>query len=341
MDSTKLVDVTRGNLIESSHKGHIAVVDCKGKILYYAGNPKAKVFARSSMKPIQAIPVVETGAADHYHFSDADLSLCCASHNGEKMHTDRVLSILTRANMDDTCLKCGTHIPRWQDTYKELIIDGKDVTPLFNNCSGKHTGMLATAKHMNETIENYYDLKHPVQQRILSAVSEMTEYPKEGIEIGIDGCGVPVHGVPLERLAYGYARMAKPDELPEQRRNTIKRITTAMVNAPEMVGGTDRFCTDFMVVGRGRFFGKAGAEGVYCIGDLITGIGIAIKVEDGNPRAVYPAAVEVLKQLNLLTEQQLEELKDYYHPKLRNARNEVIGELVPNLKLEVSETMQV
>lgn len=340
MDATKLVNVTRGNLVESSHKGHVAVVDSKGQLLYFAGNPNAKVFARSSMKPIQAIPVVETGAADHYEFSDADLSLCCASHNGENMHTDRVLSILARSGMEDTCLKCGTHIPRWQDTYKQLILEGKDVTPLYNNCSGKHTGMLATAKHMNEPIENYYDLDHPVQQRILAAVSEMTEYPKEEIEIGIDGCGVPVHGVPLERLAYGYAKMAKPDELSEKRRNAIKRITKAMVNAPEMVGGTERFCTDFMRVGQGRFIGKAGAEGVYCIGDLETGMGIAIKIEDGNGRGVYPAAVEVLRQLNFLTDQQIEELMGHFRPKLRNARNEVIGELAADFKLQSATALQ-
>ncbi|MCM3765064.1 asparaginase [Neobacillus niacini] len=334
MNSTSLINVTRGNLIESVHYGHIAVVDAKGQLLYYAGNPNAVVFARSSMKPIQAIPVVETGAAEHYKLSAADLSLCCASHNGEKMHTDRVLSILARAGLGETCLKCGTHPPRWEERYIELIREGKEVTPLFNNCSGKHTGMLVTAKHMDEPLENYYELDHPVQQRILAAVSEMTEYPKEKIEIGIDGCGVPVHGLPLEKIAYGYARLANPKGLPEKRSEAIKRVTKAMVNAPEMVGGTDRFCSDFMRVGQGRFIGKVGAEAVYTIGDLETGLGIAIKIEDGNSRAVYPAAVEVLKQLNLLTEGQIGQLMSHYRPQLRNARKEVIGELVADFQLQ-------
>ncbi|WP_253701187.1 asparaginase [Bacillus sp. FJAT-29814] len=334
MNSTSLINVTRGNLIESVHYGHIAVVDAKGQLLYYAGNPDAVVFARSSMKPIQAIPVVETGAAEHFKFSDADLSLFCASHNGEKMHTDRALSILARAGLEETCLKCGTHPPRWEERYIELIREGKEVTPLFNNCSGKHTGMLVTAKHMNEPLENYYELDHPVQQRILDAVSEMTEYPKEKIEIGIDGCGVPVHGLPLEKIAYGYARLASPKALPEKRSEAIKRVTKAMVNAPEMVGGTDRFCSDFMRVGQGRFIGKVGAEAVYTIGDLETGLGIAIKIEDGNSRAVYPAAVEVLKQLNLLTEVQIGQLMSHYRPQLRNARKEVIGELVADFQLQ-------
>ncbi|WP_394138274.1 asparaginase [Cytobacillus oceanisediminis] len=334
MNPNNLVNVHRGNHIESSHKVHIAVVDSNGNLLHFAGNPDAKVFARSSMKPIQAIPVVETGAADYFDLSEADLSLCCASHSGESMHTDRVLSILKRVGLNEEALQCGTHIPRWQDTYKKLILEGKEVTPLYNNCSGKHTGMLATAKRMGEETSNYYALDHPVQQRIIQAVSDMCNYPIEEIEIGIDGCGVPVHGLPLERLAYGYARMAKPESLSEERAKTVRRITDAMISAPEMVGGTDRFCTDFMKAGKGRFFGKAGAEAVYCIGDIETGVGIAIKVEDGNGRAVYPAAVEVLVQLNYLVKEQREQLQEYHRPKLRNARNEVIGELIPNFQLK-------
>ncbi|HAQ06596.1 MAG TPA: L-asparaginase [Bacillus bacterium] len=341
MVSTKLVEVYRGKLVESTHKGDIAVVDSKGKLLYYAGIPTKVVYARSSMKPIQAIPVVETGTADFYQFSDADLSLCCASHSGERMHTDRVIAILKRAGMEDSVLKCGTHIPRWQDTYKELIIKGEEITPLYNNCSGKHTGMLATAKYMGENLDNYYDLDHPVQQRILDVVSEMTEYPREDIEIGIDGCGVPVHGLPLERLAYGFARMAHPESLTESRQKTVKRITQSMTAAPEMVGGTNRFCTDFMKAGRGRFFGKAGAEAVYCVGDNESGLGIAIKIEDGNGRAMYPVVIETLKQLNLISETQIEELRDHYIPKLKNARDEIIGEIVPNFRLQSADALNL
>ncbi|WP_316571432.1 asparaginase [Neobacillus sp. YIM B06451] len=333
MEATNLVEVYRGDLLESSHNGDIAVVDSQGTLLYYAGNPNRFVYARSSMKPIQAIPVVETGAADRFGFSDADLSLCCASHSGERQHTDRVLEILKRVGIDDSALKCGVHIPRWQNTYKELILSGQEVTPLFNNCSGKHAGMLATAKHMGETLENYYDPGHPVQQRILNAVSEMADFPKEDIKIGIDGCGVPVHGLPLERIAYSFARMANPSSLDESRQKTVKRITQAMIAAPEMVAGTDRFCTDFMIAGQGRFFGKAGAEAVYCIGDYETGLGIAIKISDGTPRAVYPAAVEVLKQLNLLSETQISQLNDHYLPTLKNARQEEIGRIVSNFSL--------
>ncbi|AIF44525.1 asparaginase [Virgibacillus sp. SK37] len=333
-ENNALIEVRRGNHIESAHHLHIAVVDSAGTLLHYAGNNNKNIYARSSMKPIQAIPIVETGAADYYEFSNADLSLCTASHSGESMHTDRVTSILKRVGIDDTKLQCGTHIPRWQETYKNLIKNGKEVTPLFNNCSGKHTGMLATAMFMGEPINTYYELDHPVQQRIMQTVSEICDYPQEDIEIGIDGCGVPVHGLPLERLAYGFARMANPESLGKERAEHVRRVTKAMTAAPEMVGGTDRFCTDFMTAGKGRFFGKAGAEGVYCIGDTQTGLGIAIKVADGNGRAVYPAAMETLVQLGLLEKNQIEQLKEYHHPKLKNARNEIIGELIPHFQLK-------
>lgn len=334
MVSTNLVNVYRGNKIESKHHVHVAVVGRSGELLNYAGIPELKVYSRSSMKPIQALPIVETGTADHYQFSDSDLSLCCASHNGEKMHTDRVLAILQRLGLEVNALQCGIHTPRWEDTYKELILKGEKVTPLFNNCSGKHIGLLATAKYMGESVEDYYLPDHPVQQRILQTISDVCDYPKEEIEIGIDGCGVPVHSLPLERLAYGFARMANPEELGVSRAGAARKVTKAMTTAPEMVGGTNRFCTDFMRVGNGRFIGKAGAEGVYCIGDTETGLGIAVKVEDGNGRAVYPATMEVLIQLQLLNEKQIGQLADYYHPKLHNARNEVIGKLVPEIELK-------
>jgi L-asparaginase II len=334
MNAEHLVDVIRGNNVESEHWGHIAVVDSKGQLLYSKGDPDRVTFARSSMKPLQAIPIVETGAADAYQFDQADLSLACASHNGENQHTDRVKTILSRLGLGTDNLKCGTHPPRWKEAYEELIKAGKEITPEYNNCSGKHSGMLTTAKHMGESLEDYYKTDHPVQQRIMEVISDISETPLDEIEIGIDGCGVPVHGIPLKNLALSFAKMANPSSFPEKRKNAIVQVTSAMMAAPEMVGGTDRFCSDFMEIEDGRMFGKAGAEGVYCIGDLKTGLGIAIKIEDGNGRATSPVAVEVLKQLNLLTERQSERLQEYHYPKLKNARQEVIGQLSPVFTLK-------
>ncbi|MFE5429205.1 asparaginase [Peribacillus simplex] len=333
MYSSKLVDVYRDGRVESSHSGHIAVVSSDGKLLYSLGDPNRVTYARSSVKPLQTIPVVETGAGDRYGLSESDISLCCASHSGEAQHTDRVLSILGRAGIEDTALQCGTHIPHAQDTYKKLIAAGKDLTPLYSNCSGKHTGMLVTAKHLGETLEDYYLPSHPVQQRILKTISEVADYPIEKIEMGTDGCGVPVHALPLERFAYAFARMARPDYLGEERAMAVNRITTAMMKYPEMVGGTGRFCTDFMKAAGGRLFGKAGAEAVYLIGDRETGVGIAIKIEDGNGRAAYPVALETLRQLDFINDKQLNNLMHHYRPVLKNARQENVGELVPSFTL--------
>lgn len=334
MGGEHLVDVSRGQLLESAHSGHIAVVNSEGELLYSLGDTKRVTYARSSMKPLQAIPIVESGAMEFYGMDEADLSLACASHNGESQHTDRVLNILNQINLTIDDLKCGTHTPRCQKAYKKIIKDDKEVTPEFNNCSGKHTGMLATAKYLNESTDDYYKVEHPVQQRILEVISDIAEVPKEEIEIGIDGCGVPVHGIPLENLALAFARMANPTGFSDSRKNAIEKVTESMISAPEMVGGTDRFCTDLMKNAGGSLFGKAGAEGVYCIGDKKSGIGIAIKIEDGNGRAAAPAAMEVLKQLNLLDETRLKQLENYHYPVLLNARKEAIGQLAPSFTLK-------
>jgi len=334
MDADHLVDVVRGNIVESEHWGHIAVVNSEGEVLYSKGNPNKVTFARSSMKPLQAIPIVETGAADTYQLEPADLSLACASHSGEDQHTDRVKTILNKLGLTTESLKCGTHPPRWQETYERLMKSGTEITAEYNNCSGKHSGMLTTAIHMGESLEDYYKTDHPVQKRIIEVISDLTETPVDEIEIGIDGCGVPVHGIPLKNLALGFAKMANPVSQPEKRKKAIEEVTSAMMVAPEMVGGTDRFCSDFMRIEDGRMFGKAGAEGVYCIGDLETGLGIAIKIEDGNGRATSPVAVEVLKQLGLLTDEQQELLKEYHYPSLKNARQEIIGQLRPAFSLK-------
>jgi len=204
MDADHLVDVVRGDIVESEHWGHIAVVNSEGEVLYSKGNPNKVTFARSSMKPLQAIPIVETGAADTYQLEPADLSLACASHSGEDQHTDRVKTILNKLGLTTESLKCGTHPPRWQETYERLMKSGTEITAEYNNCSGKHSGMLTTAIHMGESLEDYYKTDHPVQKRIIEVISDLTETPIDEIEIGIDGCGVPVHGIPLKNLALGF-----------------------------------------------------------------------------------------------------------------------------------------
>ncbi|SDP13592.1 asparaginase [Paenibacillus sp. yr247] len=320
--------VYRGDVVESIHLGHVAVVDADGRLIYAYGDPHRLTYARSSMKPIQAIPVVETGTADRFNFEPADLSLCCASHSGEERHRSRASAILQRSGQNESVLECGTHVPRDEESYKQLIREGRELTPIYSNCSGKHSGMVATAVHMGEDPNTYYLPDHPVQQRILDAVSDLTSYPKENIHMGIDGCGVPVHRVPLANLALAFARFATPASIKNPvRQQAVQQIADAMVAFPEMVAGNNRYCTDLMNAFKGRIVGKAGAEAVYCIGDRKTGLGIAIKIEDGGARAVYAVMNEVLRQLGIGTDGALELLKTYTNPEVKSMKGKVVGSI--------------
>lgn len=334
-----VANVYRGDAVESTHLGHVAVVDANGNLLYSYGDPHRQTFARSSMKPIQAIPVIETGTADKFGLEPADLSLCCASHSGEPRHRSRAMEMLIRAGQPEEMLQCGTHVPRDEESYKELIRAGKPLTPIYSNCSGKHAGMIATAVHMGEEVATYHLPEHPVQQRILDAVVDLTSYPKDKIVLGTDGCGVPVHRLPLAHYAWAYAKMARPDVIENPtRRQAVDRITDAMIAHPEMVGGNNRYCTDLMTAFAGRVFGKAGAESVYCLGDRQTGIGIAVKIEDGGPRAIYAVVNEVLRQLGIGTDGPLEKLAEYTNPIVKNMSGKAVGRIETAFTLHASNT---
>ncbi|MED1952625.1 asparaginase [Brevibacillus centrosporus] len=330
-----VANVYRGEKVESSHLGHIAVVHPDGTLLYSYGDPFRLTYARSSMKPLQAIPIVETGAADRFGLEPADLSLCCASHSGEQRHRSRAMGILARAGQQEAVLQCGTHVPRDEESYKQLIREGKPLTPVFSNCSGKHSGMIATATHMGEDVSTYHLPDHPVQQRILDVVEDITGYPKEKIYMGTDGCGVPVHELPLANYAWAFAKLAKPEVVKSpDRQKAIQRITDAMTAHPEMVGGNNRYCTDLMTAFKGRIVGKAGAESVYCLGDRKTGLGVAVKIEDGGARAINPVVNEVLRQLGIGTDGPLEELGAYTNPLIKNMSGSTVGRIETAFTLE-------
>lgn len=331
------INVYRGGHIESQHHIHIAVVNTNGKIIYSYGNPTLATFARSSMKPLQAIPIIETGTIEAYNFEPEDIAIMCASHNGEPIHRLRVLSILERVGQTEEALKCGTHIPRDIDSYKALIKEGKELSPVFSNCSGKHSGMIATAVHLNEDIGSYYLLEHPIQQRILDTISELLNFPKDKIGIGIDGCGVPVHQLPLNYCALLFAYLANPELIKENSHSqAIKTIRNAMMKHPELVAGKDRFDTDVMRVFEGRLVSKSGAEGVQCVGDAETGIGISIKSEDGNGRAAMVAMMEVLKQLGMCDKETNDKLSKYIEIPIKNMKKEIIGMVKPSFVLTKS-----
>ncbi|OAB47934.1 asparaginase [Paenibacillus antarcticus] len=331
---SEAIEVFRGEFVESSHHIHVAVVNHEGKLLYSYGDPNRLTFPRSAMKPFQAVPLVETGTAKALGYNAAEISISCASHSGETFHREAVMNILGRANLRESDLQCGTHVPRDSASYKQLIREGKELTPIFSNCSGKHSGMLATAVHMNEDIHTYPEIGHPVQQRILRVIEEVCQFPKEQIGISVDGCGLPVHQIPLYNAALGFARLAHPEgTVTEERAKALSTIRDAMMERPEMVAGTKRFDTDVMRTFKGNIVSKLGAEGVQCIGIVDRGIGIAIKTEDGTDRAAGVAAMEVLRQLGIGDDTTNELLKDYIHAPVLNARNVKIGVVKANFVL--------
>lgn len=328
----RAIEVTRGNLIECSHSINVAVVNSKGDLIYSYGDPEKVIYARSSIKPIQAIQVLETKADEKFNITEREVSFMCSSHSGEPYHVECTRLILKKADINVDKLKCGIHIPGDSKIYKELIESKKSLTQEHNNCSGKHSGMLISAKNLNEDLDTYLEINHPVQQRILENISYVCNYNKEDIIIGVDGCGAPVHAMPLERFAYGFSRLADSKKL-GQKEEYANKITSSMMKYPEMVAGRDRFCTALMRVCGDRIFGKAGAQGVYLVGDKNNKLGIAVKVDDGSGQATACATIEVLRQLKLINEDELKDLEKFANPKLLNARKDIIGEMRPNFVL--------
>ncbi|MGE6257682.1 asparaginase [Heyndrickxia sporothermodurans] len=337
--SDKAIHVYRGEFIESTHDIHAAVTDTNGNLLYYYGNPMRATFTRSSMKPFQTIPVVESGAIERFGFIEKDISLFCASHSGEPFHRERVQHILHTIGLKEQDLQCGTHIPRDLESYKQLIKENKELNAIYSNCSGKHSGMLATCVHMNEEIKTYRNKEHPHQIRILNSISTICSFPVEKIALSVDGCGVPVHQLPLQNLAIGFARLAKSENWHTSetiRKTSLAKIAESMAKYPEMVAGTNRFDTDLMKEFQGRLVAKGGAEGVQCIGDRESGIGIALKVEDGNARGASVAAMHILRELNIGTEDVYSKLQNYEVAPVLNSRQEKIGKIVSAFTLHKS-----
>lgn len=331
-----IVRVFRAELAESAHRGHIAVVRADCRILYELGDPCSVTFARSSAKPLQAIPVLESGAAEAFGLTDREIAVICASHNGEEEHTSAVRSILAKLGKSPDDLQCGVQEPYHKATADRMKERGERPTSLHNNCSGKHAGMIALALAMNAPAQHYISAEHPVQRRMLDTVAEMSGVPAGEIALGIDGCGVPVFGLPLCKLAAAYARLGAPDGLPPHRADACRRIIGALRNHPAMLAGQDRFDTHLIEATQGRIVGKMGAEGVFALTVPDARLGVAVKVEDGALRALYPAVVEALRQLQLLTPQELNRLAPFHRPPVVNRRGEQVGRIEPAFTLHAA-----
>ncbi|MDX2032458.1 MAG: asparaginase [Blastocatellia bacterium] len=331
-----LVEVTRGAMVESRHRGTVVVVSAEGERVASLGDPETRTWYRSAAKPFQTIPIVTSGAAAHFALTPRELAVITGSHSGEEIHLDAVRAILEKIGLDELALQCGAHTPFDEAAAKRLRAEGRPATALHNNCSGKHAGMLAFARHIGAPIETYLDPEHAIQRRIREALARFAAVPPEEIAIAVDGCSAPVFGVSLTAMARSYAQLVgvRHTDIEADPAAAAAQVVDAMLAFPEMIGGTRRrLDTDLMRIARGRIIAKVGAEGVQLLGvkpdaRYPRGLGIAIKIEDGDiRRARDPVVIETLRQLGLLDDDQLAALAGYAGSAVFNHRKLEVGEV--------------
>lgn len=316
------IRVCRGPLTESVHRAHGVVVGLSAGREAEFGDPTWSAYWRSSMKPFQALPLVAAGAVDAFGFDEEDLALICASHHGTPLHVARVAAMLDRLQLDEEALECGPHPPFHELSAKRLYCDGLEPGRLHNNCSGKHTGMLALARHEGWPIDGYADDDHPVQRRIREGLSEWLDVDPAEATWAVDGCGVPTPFLTVRQMARAYAKLGRSE------RDDARAVVTAMTRHPEHVSGEGALSADLMRATGGRLVAKEGAEGVFCVAAPGDGWGAAVKVVDGNKRAVGPALLAMLASLDLLSESESEPLSNHARPPVYNTQGRRVGRTV-------------
>jgi L-asparaginase II len=336
--TTLLAETTRGGVVESVHQGVVAVANTEGEIVAWAGDPSTFAFYRSSAKPFQAIPVVESGAADRFGFTPAELALCCASHHAELRHQQQVLAMLGKLGLDDSALQCGTPLPYDQEEMARVLSGERAPSPLQCDCSGKHTGMLAACLQLGYPIDGYLEPEHPLQQQIKSLVAEVCRISEDEIVVGTDGCSVPTFGASIASFAVSFAALAAPERTPAEyggrHADALNRLRSAMIAFPQNVSGKHSLVADVMEVGQGSFVCKSGAEGLFCLGVPAEGIGIAVRIADGSFRAHAVVVCETLRQLGLATDAQIEAILARDNPELRNHNGRHVGDIRAAFALE-------
>lgn len=329
MDNPVLVEVTRGGLVESRHRGSLAIVDANGTLVFGVGDVTQGVFPRSAIKALQALPLVESGAAEALDYDEAELALACASHNGEAVHANTARVMLMKAGLSEEALLCGPQWPRHMDDAADLIIHEEGPCALHNNCSGKHAGFLGLARTLGLSTNNYIDYDHPVQQEIRAVLEGMTGQIIGHDVCGTDGCSIPTYALQLDKTALAFARFATGEGLEPVRAKAAETLYEACVNAPYMVAGKQRFCSDVMEAFEGRVFVKTGAEGVFCAALPELGYGIALKCDDGATRGAEVIMAAVINQLLETNKQEEKALEPYLHQRLLNRRDIHVGDVRP------------
>lgn len=337
-----LVEIKRGSITESRHRGHIVVVEHDGNIIASLGAPENVTYMRSSAKPLQALPLIVSGAAERFGFTDREVALACGSHNGEPIHTELAASMLKKIGLGPEALKCGAHEPYGVDAALELRTRGEQPNALHNNCSGKHAGMLAMAVHLGASIHDYNSPESVVQKLIAETVADFSDVPVTDMAVGVDGCAAPIFGITMKAMALAYARLVSPPpSFDPVTHAACERVVRVMGVYPELIGGTsERLDTEIMRAAPRRVISKVGAEGVYTAGvrpceAWPKGLGVAIKIEDGDDKRARPTVViEALRQLRVLRDESLEAVAKYAFFPVKNRRGDLVGEVAASFGLK-------
>jgi L-asparaginase II len=314
-----LVRIWRGGAVESQHRGAWAVADVTGRVVVGAGAWDRPVFVRSSIKSLQALPLLESGAAERFRFSDAEIALAVSSHNAEPCHTETVAALLARLGLSVADLKCGPQPPGDPETRARLRAEGLHPTAIHNNCSGKHAGFLALALHLGVPVGDYIEPESPGQVLVREAVRDMSGAAEGELTTAIDGCSAPTFRMPLRGLAGAFARLSNPEELPPDRRAACERMLRAVAEHPVLIAGSrDRICTAISRATNGRLFPKIGGDAVYGIGVRGSGRGLAVKMDDGSNRGLHAVVVALLRRFRFADAKELEALSTYEQRSIRN-----------------------
>ena len=326
-----LVNVIRGNQVESCHTGSAVVARANGDVVFSVGNIDSEIYPRSALKLIQAIPLIESGAADHYGLTDNEIAIACASHSAEPFHVDVVQQWLTKLNLAEADLECGQTLPYSDKAAHELIASHQQPGRVHHNCSGKHTGMLTVARHLKEETKGYSLYDHPVQVMWMRTLSDIISLDASRLTWERDGCGLPALAVPMLNLAMAYARFAAPDQIfSDSRTRAISRIHHAVTRCPKMIAGTGRCCTAVIEKTGGKVIVKLGAEGVYSGYVPGRGLGFILKIDDGATRASEVALGALLSAIGATDDGLTSQLTSWFRPEISNSQHWRTGRIEPS-----------
>lgn len=322
-----LVEVTRGDLVESAHRVAACATDARGRVVYAAGAIDVPVYLRSAAKPFIAAAVVEAGASERFGFEPREIAVMAASHSGQPMHVEAVRSILQKIGMDASALRCGVHYPYDENAADALRRAGEEPTALHNNCSGKHAGILALCKVVGADPATYLSAENPAQRLILEFCARLSDDDATVWPVGTDGCGIPVYATSLRNAALSFARIASLDGISDGDAEALRAVRAAMLEYPQYVAGRGQLDTELMLAGGGNVVSKAGAEGVHGVAAIAQGFGYASKVLDGASRARAPSTIAALHRLGVLDDRIVGKLARFARPTVYNRAGLVVGEI--------------